>query len=98
MRERKTFTKEFKLEAVRLLQEANKPASEIALELGIRRNQLYKWLDQLKTTGDVVSPKLGRPKKSEQSLEAKLREENRKLKEENDILKKAAAYFARELK
>lgn len=98
MRERKTFTKEFKLEAVRLLKEANKPASEIALELGIRRNQLYKWRDQLDQTGDVPSPKRGRPKKSEQSVEARLREENRKLKEENEILKKAAAYFARELK
>jgi transposase len=43
MRARKTFTKEFKLEAVKLLKEANKPASEIAMELGIRRNQLYKW-------------------------------------------------------
>ncbi len=98
MRERKTFTKAFKLEAVRLLKEADKPAAQIAIDLGIRRNQLYKWRDQLESTGDVVSPKRGRPKKSEQSIEAKLREENRKLKEENEILKKAAAYFARELK
>ena len=98
MKKRKTFTKEFKLEAVRLLKESDKPASELALELGIRRNQLYKWKEQLDNTGDVVSPKRGRPKKSEQSLEAKLREENRQLKEENEILKKAAAYFARELK
>ena len=37
----KTDTKEFKLEAVRLMKEADKPASEIAMELGIRRNQLY---------------------------------------------------------
>ena len=90
MRERKTFTKEFKLEAVRLLKEADKSATEIALELGIRQNQLYKWRDQLETTGDVASAKRGRPKKSEQSLEARLKEENRKLKEENEILKKAA--------
>jgi transposase len=98
MRERKTFTKEFKLEAVRLLKEADKPAAQIAVDLGIRRNQLYKWRDQLDSTGDVASPKRGRPKKSEQSVETRLREENRKLKEENEILKKAAAYFARELK
>ena len=39
----KTFTKEFKLEAVRLMSESNKPAAEIAAELGIRRNMLYKW-------------------------------------------------------
>ena len=80
MRERKTFTREFKLEAVQLLKEADKPAAEIAMELGIRRNQLYKWRDQLDTTGDLASSRRGRPKKSEQSVEAKLREENRKLK------------------
>lgn len=98
MSTRKSFSKEFKLEAVRLLNEAHKPAAEIALELGIRRNQLYKWRDQFDQTGDVPSPKRGRPKKSEQSEAARLREENRRLREENDILKKAAAYFARELK
>lgn len=98
MRKRKSFTKEFKLEAVRLLKEADKPAAQIAIELGIRRNQLYKWRDQLEQTGSVASSRLGRPKKSEQSEAVRLKEENRKLKEENEILKKAAAYFARELK
>jgi transposase len=39
----KTFTKEFKLEAVRLMSESNQPAAEIAAELGIRRNMLYIW-------------------------------------------------------
>lgn len=46
------YTKEFKLEAIRLMREANKPASEIALELGIRRNQLYKWAEQLERSGE----------------------------------------------
>ncbi len=95
---RKSYSKEFKREAVQLLNEADKPAAEIAMELGIRRNQLYKWRDQLDTTGDVASNRIGRPKKSEQSEAARLREENRRLREENDILKKAAAYFARDLK
>ncbi|MFT6389137.1 MAG: transposase [Cellvibrionaceae bacterium] len=39
-------TKEFKLEAVRLMKETDKPSSEIASELGIRRNHLHKWTDQ----------------------------------------------------
>lgn len=43
MKGRQAFTREFKLEAVRILEEGNKPAAEIARELGIRRNQLYKW-------------------------------------------------------
>jgi transposase len=43
----KVYTKAFKLEAVRLMAQSDKPASEIAVELGIRRNQLYKWKEQL---------------------------------------------------
>jgi transposase len=48
----KTFTKEFKLEAVRLMSESNKPAAEITAELGIRRNMLYKLKEQLGSEGD----------------------------------------------
>lgn len=39
----KAFTREFKTEAVRLMETSDQPSSEIARELGIRRNQLYKW-------------------------------------------------------
>jgi transposase len=66
---RQRFTKEFKLEAVRLLELGQKPSAQLALELGIRRNMLHKWQEEL-----------------------------RKVTEERDILKKAAAYFAKELK
>lgn len=41
-KERQSFSREFKLEAVRLMDEGKKPAADIARELGIRRNQLYK--------------------------------------------------------
>ena len=95
----KTFTKEFKLEAVRLMNESDKPSSEIATELGIRRNQLYKWKEQLEVKGDkAFSNKLGRPLKENQSEITTLRQENDRLREEVDILKKAAVYFAKELK
>lgn len=94
----KVYTKEFKLEAVRLMREANKPASEIAMELGIRRNQLYKWAEELENTGALAFKGRGRPKKEDQSELTTLKQENERLREENDILKKAAAYFARDLK
>ena len=95
----KTYTREFKLEAVRLMETSDRPSSEIARELGIRRNQLYKWKEQLAKKGDdAFSRNPGRPKKEEQSDLVTLRQENTRLKEENEILKKAAAYFARELK
>ena len=42
-----TYTREFKIEAVRLMDQSDRPSSEIATELGIRRNQLYKWKEQL---------------------------------------------------
>ena len=95
----KTYTREFKIEAVRLMDESDRPSSEIAVELGIRRNQLYKWKEQLAVKGDEAFPrKRGRPRKENQSELTNLKQENDRLKEEVEILKKAAAYFARELK
>ena len=63
----KTFTKEFKLEAVRLMKESDRPSLEIALELGVRRNQLYKWAEQLEEKGEAAFKGKGRPKKEDQS-------------------------------
>ncbi len=94
----KTFTKEFKQEAVRLFESSDRPAAEIAMELGIRRNQLYKWKEQLDNKGEQAFESRGRPRKENQAELTTLKQENRKLKEEVEILKKAAAYFARELK
>ena len=48
----------------------------------------------MKAKGSVATAKKGRPKKNEESPEAKLRAENKRLKEENEILKKAAVFFA----
>jgi len=90
-----TYSKEFKLEAIRLMNESDRPASQIAMELGIRRNQLYKWKEQMAKKGDVPTAKRGRPKKVDESEVSKLRRENKRLREDNEILKKAAAYFAR---
>ena len=92
-----TYTKEFKLEAIRLMNDSDRPASRIAMELGIRRNQLYKWKEQMNKTGDVASPKKGRPKKEDQSEVSRLKQELKRLKEANGILKKAAVFFAKEL-
>lgn len=93
----KTYTKEFKAEAVKLMEESDRPAAEIALELGVRRNQLYKWKEQLQAKGEqAFCGQRGRPKKENQSELTTLRQENERLKEEVEILKKAAAYFAKD--
>jgi transposase len=95
----KTFTHEFKLEAVRWMSESNRPTAEIATELGIRRNQLYKWKEQMEKKGkESLTNKRGRPRKENQSELITLRQENDRLREEVEILKKAAVYFAKELK
>ena len=94
-----SYTKEFKLEAVRMMEESGRPAAEIAMELGVRRNQLYKWKEQLQAKGEqAFSGNRGRPKKENQNELTNLRQENERLKEELEILKKAAAYLAKELK
>jgi transposase len=95
----KTFTREFKIEAVRLMETSERSSTELAMELGVRRNQLYKWKEQLAGKGEQAFPdKRGRPRKEEQSEIVTLRQENAQLKEDLEILKKAAAYFAKELK
>ena len=98
MSKRQKFSKEFKLEAVRLLEQADKPASELALELGVPRNRLYKWQEQLRGKGDGAFQGPGRRPADQDSEIAKLRRELEQVKEERDILKKAAAYFAKDVR
>lgn len=96
MAKRKRYSKEFKLEAVRMLESGRTPAVEIARNLGIRRNQLYKWKAQLEVKGeDSVFPGPGRQLGQEAEI-ARLKRELERVTEERDILKKAAKYFARD--
>lgn len=99
-KERQAFSRAFKQEAVRLLDEGKKPAAELARELGIRRNQLYKWKEATDKQGGAAFPGQGRQKSNDTQAEeiSKLKRELERVKEENEILKKAAAFFARELK
>lgn len=97
-RRRTRFTKEFKLEAVKLLEAGQKPATQLALELGIRRNQLHKWQAQLRAKGEASAFRgPGAKPLSEYSEIERLRRELKRVTEERDILKKAATYFAKEL-
>ena len=100
MKQRNQFTREFKVEAVRLLEEGKKPGAELARELGIKRNQLYKWKEAIAKHKGTAFPGRGRhPATGSQAEEiARLKKELARVQEENDILKKAAAFFARELK
>ena len=100
MQVRQRYTKEFKLEAVRQLEEGIKPAAVVARELGVRRNQLYKWKNEVTDKGPESAFKgPGRRLASDGNKDemAVLKRRVAALEEENDILKKAAKYFAREL-
>lgn len=92
------YTKEFKLEAIRMLNEKAKSAAEIARELGVKRTLLYRWRDEHKAKNEeAFSGKTGPRTQKRNELDL-LRQENKSLKEDLAILKKAAAYFARDLK
>lgn len=91
------FTKEFKAEAVRLLEQGDKSATELALSLGIRRNQLYKWQEQIRGKGDTAFRGSGRLPADQESEIVRLKRELERVTEERDMLKKAAAYFAKNL-
>ena len=94
---RQVFSSEFKREAVRLLEQGDKEISQLARELGVRRNQLYKWKAEIDAHGEKAFPgKGGRPKKVIDRDTAVLEAENKRLREEVAILKKAAIFFARE--
>lgn len=90
--ERKSYTEEFKREAVRLMESSDKPVTQLARDLGINDNNLYRWRElygrqaQTSTNGSVV----------EMEVELKrLRRENEVLRQEREILKKAMSIVSR---
>lgn len=91
-------SREFKLEAIRMMRDGERPVAEIARELGLKRELLYRWRDEYDRKSDKAFRGSGRPKSDDESELSRLRRENAELKEERDILKKAAAYFAKDLK
>jgi transposase len=87
----KTYTREFREEAVRQVIERGYSVKEVAPRIGVSAHSLYKWVR-------AARPKSGEASELAQSkLEnAKLKAELRRVQEERDILKKAAAYFAKD--
>ena len=93
--ERRKFTREFKLEAVRLIKGRGVSYVQASQDLGVHVSQLRDWVK--KFSDDPQYAFLGHGQmKPEQAEIARLQREVTKLKAERDILKKAAAYFAKE--
>jgi transposase-like protein len=94
MGRRSTFTKEFKESAVELYRSSGRAAHKIATELGIDRSNLSRWVresEEAEKSSLKAFPGRGNPRDEEL---ARLRKENADLRETNEILKKATAYFA----
>jgi transposase len=93
-KERRVYTNEFKAEAVALAKKQEKPVSRIAADLGINHNMLLRWIQHTEASaacGLKAFPGQGRLRDEEL---ARLRKENQALRDENDLLKKAAVIFA----
>ena len=93
-RKRRSFTKEFKAQAVRIVRESGKPVSTVARELDLTETALRSWVRQADV--DAGRGPTGALTTEERAELGQLRREVRTLRMERDILKKATAFFAKE--
>ena len=92
---RKHYSKQFKIDAVNLVTEQGFNVSEAARNLGIHHSSLRRWKRQLESDGNQAFPGKGNLSAEKQELD-RLRKENKRLRMEREILKKATAFFAKE--
>ncbi len=91
-RPRRRFTREYKAQAVQHLLESGKPLSDVATELDVSPGQLSQWRNEQLAAG---SAEARAARKAELAETQRLRREVKRLEEEVEILRKAAAFFAR---
>jgi transposase len=94
-RRRRSYTSEFKVEAVKLVTEKGYSVAEAARSLGIGETLLRSWKQALESQGEQAFPGHGNRPALEEEVR-RLRAENKRLQMERDILKKATAFFAKE--
>ncbi len=90
----RTFTQEFKVEAVKLAQSSKKPLIQIARDLGIADSTLHHWCKLFSEHGEQAFPGSGHQMPQEEEIR-RLKRENEVLRQERDILKKALGIFSR---
>src|SRR3954447_5742347 len=94
-RQRRSYTREFKVEAVKLVTEKGYSVAEAARSLGIGETLLRSWKQAFESNGEQAFPGHGNLPAIEEELR-RLKAENKRLLMERDILKKATAFFAKE--
>ncbi len=95
----KRYSREFKLEAIRLADSGDTPVTQIARKLELRVNQIYKWKKQLEDKSDNAFPGQGGRPTKDADKDAEIRRLEKALadsEEENVFLKKTALYFAKQ--
>jgi transposase len=93
-KEQRTFTREFKQEAVQLVRSSNKSQAQIARDLGIADSTLHHWCQHFAEQGEQAFPGSGHQTPQEAEIRH-LKRENDLLRQERDILKKAIGIFSR---
>lgn len=93
-RVRKRYPREFKIEAVKLMQKGDCTTTELARRLNVKEHDLRDWREQYEEKKEDAFPGMGRRSGTDAEI-VRLRKEVEDLREERDILKKAAVYFAR---
>jgi transposase len=94
MLSRKSFTKEFKIETVKMATGSDTSVNQVAQDMGIHPNTLYRWVKQFSEKPEAAFPGKGHLVSSEAETIRQLKRENERLKMERDILKKAMAIFS----
>lgn len=94
-KQQKTYTREFKLEAVQLVKSSGKPLSQIARDLGVSETALYNWCKQLAEQGQQAFPGSGH-QTAEQEEIRRLQRELEVTGQERDILKKVVSIYSRD--
>ncbi len=92
---KRTYSRDFKIKACELVLKEGIKHAVVAEKLGINKIMLYQWIDQYETYGEKAFVGKGHLRPEDAELR-KLRKENERLRMENEILKKAAAYFAKD--
>ena len=93
--QRRVFSREFKIEAVKLVRDRGVAVAQACRDLDVAESVLRRWMRDLAADPGQAFPGHGHVKPEQQEID-RLRREVAKLKAERDILKKAAAYFARD--
>lgn len=96
-RERRSFDTAFKLQVVQMIQEQGLTVPQVCQELKLGESAVRRWLKQVQAE-QAGQPGIGKPLTPDQQRIRQLEQENRQLRSDNELLKKASAFFARELR